>query len=82
MTRDEAGQIVNKAVDKAHDERNYKCSDWFIPALEALGVLKLEQPRSAKDKFTSVIIAWTTADANKIWQDLQAAGLDIVERKK
>lgn len=82
MTRDEA---IKKA--EACFQFNVPSQEWFfnpirlVAALENLGMLKLDEPKSAQQKLDEILVAYLGAsDLHSLRNEMDGAGLKIVEK--
>lgn len=78
MTRDEAEMLAIKAVSFQFSEDARR----HIDVLVALGMLKLDEPETADQKFRKIVIDRGFHDSHPLafLRDMDAAGLKIVEK--
>jgi hypothetical protein len=83
MTRDQA----IAALIKSKEQWGGGSSEaWLVNSLEAIGMLKLDEPKSQDDRLAAVVMSTFSFDTNTkemtlFRKELEAAGLKIVEEK-
>ncbi len=83
MTRDEALEIIKEHMDRHEVGDFYSVSPaYLLMMLQRLGMLKLDEPKSARNKFNEAIapIGNVGLWSDNIWEVVHSSGLKIVEK--
>ena len=79
MTRDEALKIARCGYGNLGGFSDHPKA--FVDMAVALGMLKLEEPKSAWTKFNEIVNDWVDpVEQGKFFSDMEKAGLKIVEK--
>lgn len=78
MTRDEVETIIH---DNFFMGRGKTFAQSWTDAFVALGMLKLDEPKSAWEKFNAIARDWVDPlEMGEFFSDIEKAGLKIVEK--
>lgn len=81
MTRDEAISELKRLPHKVDHGSDYIKASILVDGLVALGLLKLDEPKTAEQKLHDAVVTWGLERAKyaDLPRYLKAAGLKVVE---